>query len=350
LNLTIGTNGNINFENKLLDYDNTPIPSPNYNGVHGFIAVFWDDLNMRTSIDSGAVYCGVFGSSPNRYLIVEWKDVPHYLNVGSVTFEAIFYENSSDIVFQYKDVYFENIFVDLGSSATIGMQFNEYWGTEYAYDMVSVINNYALRFTAVNNDYSVYRVASQIMQEPTLSAYYVRTGDILDYSGLGFVYGRSANTQNIISQSDALYINQTTGSPLFAGDIVAFGGKFANILTRYYENQEISRVWLDQNSTHFLFSSGTINQVVYAVEKSTYIPSVKDYFIIQAFNDDNDRAVLLIWGLNGQGTCAGGQCFADILWPHIADFNMNYYIYSWEDLNGDGMQTTNELSLVTSGI
>ena len=47
--------------------------------------------------------------------------------------------------------------------------------------------------------------------------------------------------------------------------------------------------------------------------------------------------------------CSSGLCFADLVWPHIADFGDAFYVYCWEDLNGDGIQTTNEISLKASG-
>jgi hypothetical protein len=143
-------------------------------------------------------------------------------------------------------------------------------------------------------------------------------------------------------------VNQTTGKPLFSGDIVAFGGRSANKVTKYYEDQGIAKVWCDQNSTHFMFKNVATGQILYAVAKSTYDPGVYDYFVIQTFKDDS-RTVLTQWGISAQGTYASGLCFADLVWPHIADFGDSYYIYSWQDLNGDGTPTTNEISLITSG-
>ena len=346
-NLTIGSNGNTNFEDKFLGYTNTPIPSGNYYDVDGIIAVFWDDLNMRTSIDHGAVFCSVVGTSPNRTLVIEWKDVAHFFSTGSVTFEILFYENSSDIILQYQDVSFEDPYYDHGVSATVGIQYNPEWGTQYSYYTPSLHDNLALRLSSIQPS-SLQFLASEIMQDPAQTVYYVRTGNIYDDSALGFVYSKSAQAQIIIPQWNSTCLNQTTGRPLFSGDIVAFGGKYADIVTKYYENQSIARVWCDQNSTHYLVKRVDNGQIVYTVATSTYNPSVKDYFVIQAFKDGS-RTVLTQWGISAQGTYASGLCFADLVWPHIADFGDSYYIYCWEDLNGDGIQTTNEMSLKASG-
>jgi hypothetical protein len=349
-NLTIGSNGNINFEDKYLGLENAPIPSANSYGVSRFIAVFWDDLIMKTAIDHGSVFCDVVGTSPNRTLVVEWKNVAHFSitgSVGSVTFEVLFYENSSDIVLQYQDVSFENPSYDYGAVAAIGIQYKPEWGTQFSYRTLSLHNNYALKLSSTGAS-SLQMLASEIMQDPAQTIYYVRTGNIYDDSALGFVYSKSIHAQNIIAQWNSSCIDQTTGRPMFSGNVVAFGGKFANKVTNYYEQNGIAKVWCDQNSTHYMFKSVATNQTLYVVAKSTYNPSVKDYFVIQVFKDGS-RTVLTQWGISAEGTYASGLCFADLVWPHITDFVDSYYIYSWEDLNGDGIQTTNEMLLRISG-
>jgi subtilisin family serine protease len=346
-NLTISSNGNIDFENKYLGFANAPIPSANHYGVDRLIAVFWDDMNMRFDVDQGAVYCSVVGDSPSRSLVVEWKDVARYPNIGSATFEVLFNENSSNIVFQYHDVSFENSTYDYGANAAIGIQYSPEWGTQFSYRSSSLGNNYALMLSSTK-PFSLESLTSEIIQDPAQTAYYVRTGNIYDDSALGFIYGKSVNAQNIIAQWNSSCINQSTGKPLFSGNLVAFGGTLVNKVVNYYEQNGIAKVGFDQNSTHYMLKSCATNETLYAVAKSTYNPSAKDYFVIQAFKDGS-RTVLTQWGISAQGTYASGLCFADLVWLHIADFEDSYYIYSWNDLNGDGIPTTNEMLLRVSG-
>jgi len=346
-NLTVGSNGNINFEDKNLGYTNTPIPAQNYYGVERLIGVFWDDLNMRTYIDHGTILCGIVGTSPNRTLVVEWKDVAHYYYAGSVTFEVLFYENSSDIVLQYQDVSFGYSNYDYGAHATVGIQHNPEWGTQYSYHTPSLHNNLALRLSSLQT-LSLQSLVSTIMNDPAQTVYYVRTGNIYDDSALGFVYGKSAQAQNIVSQNNPTFINQTSGAPLVSGDIVIFGGRSASKVTQYYESHGLAWVWVDVNATYYTFKRVDNGLTLYPVAISTYNPNVMDYFVIQAFKDSN-RTVLSQWGISAQGTYASGLCFADLVWPHIGDFGDSFYIYSWHDLNGDGIQTSNEMSLITSG-
>jgi hypothetical protein len=347
LNLTVGSDGNVDFEDKYVGYSITPVPSANSYGVERLLAVFWDDLNMRTVINHGTLFYGIVGSSPNRVLVIEWKDIAHYYDTGSSTFEALFYENSTDIVLQYQDVSFENPSYDFGASATVGLQYNNVWGTQFSYNTASLSNGLALRFYSSQVS-SLQSLASEVMGAQEENVYYLRTGNIYDDSALGFVYGKSVQSQNIISQNNPTFINQTSGAPLVSGDIVIFGGRSASKVMQYYESQGIAWVWCDVNAAYYTFKRVDNGQTLYPVAISTYNPSVKDYFVIQAFKDGS-RTVLSQWGISAEGTYASGLCFADLVWPHIADFSDSYYIYSWEDLNGDGIQTTNEILLKTSG-
>ena len=55
--------------------------------------------------------------------IVEWYNRPHFSDVGSATFEVILFEGSNEILFQYEDVDFGDRNLDLGASATVGLNY-----------------------------------------------------------------------------------------------------------------------------------------------------------------------------------------------------------------------------------
>jgi subtilisin family serine protease/chitodextrinase len=86
---------------------------------NGVVAPFWDDLSLSTR---GAVWYRAVGTAPTRRFVVEWAGVPHYLDDGDSTFEAILEESSGDIVFQYQDVDFGDEFESYGASATVGIE------------------------------------------------------------------------------------------------------------------------------------------------------------------------------------------------------------------------------------
>jgi len=128
--LAISNNGLLFSGGTTWEYVNEPITqSPS---VHGFIAPFWDDIITYDSRGAGTIYYQTLGTAPNRMFVVEWYDNKHYWNSDSgVTFEAILYEGSNNILFQYKDVDFGNVYsavsgdnppYDNGGSATVGIE------------------------------------------------------------------------------------------------------------------------------------------------------------------------------------------------------------------------------------
>lgn len=124
------------------EYSNQPISS---SGPHNFIAPFWDDIVTWGS--AGAVYYQTMGEAPNRKFVVEWYDNQHYSSSPSgITFEAILYEGTNDIKFQYKDVDFGEAGYNNGESATVGIEGSDGRGLQYSYDEPALNANLAILF------------------------------------------------------------------------------------------------------------------------------------------------------------------------------------------------------------
>jgi len=104
----ISSNGYLAFGINGVDYLNDPIPDPEV--PNDLIAPFWDDLNPT---QGGQVYYCY--DEDNSRFIVEWKEVPHWYNEGSYTFEAILYPDGH-IIYQYN-----TMDGDL-TSATVGIE------------------------------------------------------------------------------------------------------------------------------------------------------------------------------------------------------------------------------------
>ncbi|GAX60406.1 serine protease, subtilase family [Candidatus Scalindua japonica] len=140
-NISIGSNGQIYFDNNSFgnQYSNSTLPYSNTSVP--FIALFWDDLNPS---GSNMVFWEVRGTAPNRQLIVQYNQVPHYNRVGAATFEIVFYENSENILMQYLDVDFGNANYNNGSSATIGMQRDQQFAQQYSFNQPSLQNDMAI--------------------------------------------------------------------------------------------------------------------------------------------------------------------------------------------------------------
>lgn len=186
---------------------------------------------------------------------------------------------------------------------------------------------------------------------PTDSVYYVPTGNIYDDSALYAFYAYNEYPQILTSpmKSSAIssYLDQD-GRPLFTGNIVTFGGRYANLMVRYYEDREIAKVGFSNNGTHHIFTRVSDGVHLYAINSTTYNEKEKDYFVFQMYKDE-DRYIFSEWGICPEGTYAGGLCFIDNICPNLIDYTDQYYIFSWTDLNDDDMPQPEEIALETSG-
>lgn len=120
--IVVGSNGFLTFSTAGADsYHNVGIPDPD--PPSDLIALFWDDLNIEDNWDESEVRYQVQGAEGERVLIVEWYRIPHnYDSTSRYTLEAILYQGSFDIKFQY--YYMVNGEADYadGRSATIGIE------------------------------------------------------------------------------------------------------------------------------------------------------------------------------------------------------------------------------------
>lgn len=141
----VGNNGAMLFgvDSGEVGYGNLALPNATLGPA---ILPFWDDF----AAGSGGVFAQTLGTAPNRRFVVQWNQRTHYVSSGTATdpatFEAILYEGSNAIVFQYADVDMDGTEFDGGLSATIGLN----QGTranQYSYDTAAVAAGAAIRFT-----------------------------------------------------------------------------------------------------------------------------------------------------------------------------------------------------------
>ena len=162
----VSSNGTISFTNLFSDYINlglplnfeqlinpiNALPPVEDRAVVTLVAPFWQDLNPLKGSNQN-IFWDVTGTSPNRRLIVEWRNVRTFAcrndANATVTFEVIFSEGSSDIAFNYSDVIFGDAcsIQDQGNSATVGIQMNQNVGTQWSYGQMSLANGTSLVWT-----------------------------------------------------------------------------------------------------------------------------------------------------------------------------------------------------------
>jgi len=117
--LYVGSNGLLGFVNSGLNSPNE-LRLPSTSKPNTIICPYWDNLNPAAG---GSIRRTVLGSSPNRTVVISWVGVPHHdVTSAKFTFQAILYEGSGNIVFQYKDVAAGDVKVGGGLSATVGVE------------------------------------------------------------------------------------------------------------------------------------------------------------------------------------------------------------------------------------
>ena len=147
--LYVSSNGTVNVTGPNNDFENSPLPTTKANTL---VALLWDDL--YTGPPASNVFWDTTGVAPHRELVVEWRDVSSFacfdLNgTGTVKFQAVFFEGSSNILFNYADATFGGACaaVDGGAAATIGIQTSPAVARQYSHNSASVTDGSALLWT-----------------------------------------------------------------------------------------------------------------------------------------------------------------------------------------------------------
>jgi hypothetical protein len=113
------------------------------------VAPFWDDLVAGADASSN-VFWAVTGSSPHRELVIEWRNVTAYAcddATKTVTFQIVFFEGTSDIVFNYADTSFGGSLCassDGAGAATVGVQTSSAVARQHSFNSPSVSDGTAL--------------------------------------------------------------------------------------------------------------------------------------------------------------------------------------------------------------
>ena len=164
--LFVSANGIISFDSPFSDFFNTNLPAI---GPTTLVSPMWtdfvesDDPLATNPVPNPTqnVFWGVVGTAPHRQLVVEWRNVflfcPAvdqfnnclFIPDESVRFETVFFEDSSDILFNYADVTFggSSFFADGGAISTVGVQVAADSANEFSFLSPNLADNTALRWT-----------------------------------------------------------------------------------------------------------------------------------------------------------------------------------------------------------
>lgn len=145
----IASEGYLSFTDSRYSSGNVRLPTTNWGTL---VAPFWDSLHTATT-PPGNVYHEVLGTAPNREWVIEWRNIGHSLRTSDVpyptiTFQVVFKEGSSEVVFNYLDVDFRTgtDTYDRGGSATVGVQVINSAATLFSYNAKNLTENMSLVF------------------------------------------------------------------------------------------------------------------------------------------------------------------------------------------------------------
>jgi uncharacterized protein (TIGR03382 family) len=156
--LAFGTTGTITWTNSALPTTASPT----------LVAPFWDDLFPGpTAADN--VFWQVLGTAPNRELVIEWRNVYHRdartaTPPNTLTFQVVFFEGQSEILYAYKDVLVGNASYDKGAGATVGVQVGTGTATQHSFNTPSVADNTAILWRMP--DLSIKPVVADLVLSP----------------------------------------------------------------------------------------------------------------------------------------------------------------------------------------
>lgn len=218
--LFVNSNGNISFTASFSGFFNKAIPTP---GTPTLVAPFWDDLLPPTP--NSGVFWEVTGSAPNRELVIEWRDMPHVFDYcggdgfdTGVKFQVVFFEGSSDILFNYADVTFGPPceFADLGASATVGVQVAPQVGTQFSFNTPTLADNTAILWTLGAPTPAITRI----------SPFTAATGDpgfTLKVSGSNFIPGSVVRWNGADRPTSFVSSNEELTVTISASDLAVAG-------------------------------------------------------------------------------------------------------------------------------
>jgi len=169
----------------------------------------------------------------------------------------------------------------------------------------------------------------------------VQPAALSDFTALGFMFGASDNMQIMALDTNSTYFDPATGAPKVSNSVlVVFAGPLVNGVVNYYEDTGMSPL-------HFTYITvgGVPTYAFYdwqgnlaaSMPVSAGQAGTSDIFLVEYFKDANNNNVFIIYGFAWKGTYTGGVFFKAYILPNITGFTHGWYIYQWNDTNGNGL-------------
>jgi hypothetical protein len=200
----------------------TPVPVT-------LVAPFWQDLYpVKDSAQN--VFWAAVGTAPNRQLVVEWRDVRSFLchddASATVTFEVVFSESSSNVLFEYANSSFGGYcyFQAAGSYATVGVQVSPTVGTMWSVNNPVIVSGSALLWTIGSSTPPINPVPTITSLSPA-SVPINGPAFTLTVNGTGFVPTSAVNFD--LYDRPTTYVSSTQLTAQIPAEAIAQNGLFS---------------------------------------------------------------------------------------------------------------------------
>jgi len=142
-----------------------------------------------------------------------------------------------------------------------------------------------------------------------------------------------------VYDTDATYVNPTTGNPTAAADfgLMFFGGPAVNIPVWYYEQGiGTSPIYFSHDSNYAWFVRRGVGEVAGSKLLLSDVESgARGMMVFEFFKDDLGRYVLIAYGFTWQDTFGAALFFHGEIWPQLGYYTKSWYIVERVD-NGNG--------------
>lgn len=172
------------------------------------------------------VYWEVIGSAPSRELVIEWRNAGHWDILESyecsagpdpyVTYQVVFFEGSSDILFNYKDVIFSLdpcfAYLNAGATSAVGLQVMPGLATQFSFNTPSLSDNTSILW-------QLGQLAPTITQMTPFTALVGGPAFTLRVTGTGFFNGSVVRWNG--GDRPTTFVNSTELSASISGTDIA---------------------------------------------------------------------------------------------------------------------------------
>ena len=126
--------------------------------------------------------------------------------------------------------------------------------------------------------------------------------------------------------------------------IVLFGGPIVNAAVNYYEKNRIAPLyWRSVSNTFYWHTSDGTRLDETSMRFSEIDAGSQDMFIVESFIDNSGNRVFIVYGYGWRGTFAAGLFFPSVVYPNIDSYLNSWYVYRWQDANGDKFVDLDEI-------